>query len=275
MKFLLGLALVAVGLFLVHAGSGSKGAAASQDDARAEQAAPVDGARTPVLVELFTSEGCSSCPPADALLARFDQSQLVAGAQVIALEWHVDYWNYIGWRDPFSSAEYSARQSAYAQSFGSNGVYTPQMVVDGRSEFVGSSEVRARSAISRSAGTAKPAIELAQAGSGEKLSVRIPALSNATIGDTPEIFLTLTESGLRSDVSRGENAGRHLEHTGVVREFLLLGRAQPSASPAYATETSLQLAPAWKRANLRAVVFVQERSSRRVLAAAFLPITSN
>ncbi len=269
MKALLGLVLVVSGLFLIFAGSGSRRASATQGELSAPQGLAA-GARAPVLVELFTSEGCSSCPPADALLIRLDQTQPVVGAEVIALEWHVDYWNYIGWRDPFSDAAYSARQAAYSVSFGNNGVYTPQMIVDGRTEFVGSSEARARGAISKSAGDAKLSIELAlpPSSGGKTVSVRIPALPNATAGDSPEVFLALTKSGLRSSVMRGENSGRRLEHTGVVRDFLLLGSAKPAASPAFTTETSLKLDPAWQRDNLRAVVFVQERESRRVLAAA-------
>src|ERR1700716_561296 len=106
------------------------------------QTTPADSNRTPervpVVLELFTSEGCSSCPPADALLARVAEQQPVGGADVIALEEHVDYWDHQGWVDPFSSAQWTQRQRDYALRFSDHGVYTPQLVVNGRSGFVGS-----------------------------------------------------------------------------------------------------------------------------------------
>src|SRR5215469_7788691 len=112
---------------------------------RQSSAPPSAAPRVPVIVELFTSEGCSSCPPADALLARLESAQPVSGAQIIALEEHVDYWDHLGWMDPFSSAEWTRRQQDYSGAFRRDGEYTPQMVVDGREEFVGSrSDLAAR-----------------------------------------------------------------------------------------------------------------------------------
>src|ERR1700756_2986249 len=132
---------------------------------------PDDTLRSPVLVELFTSEGCSSCPPADALLERLDRSQPVSGTDVIVLSEHVDYWNGIGWKDPYSSHEYSERQSAYAARFGLRSIYTPQMVVDGHFEFVGSDERRAREAIQNAMKVMKTPVSISSSLSDDKTPV--------------------------------------------------------------------------------------------------------
>ncbi len=233
--------------------------------------------RTAVLVELFTSEGCSSCPPADALLARLASDQPIAGAEVIALEEHVDYWNQLGWTDPFSSSGFSARQVAYAHSSDGESVYTPQMIVDGRSPFVGSDERFARRAIAQAAREKKPALQLSL-NSNDKagevvLQVRVPKLENLRRGEAAEVFLAITEDGLESAVKRGENAGRRLAHAAVVRSLQTLGPASASAETAFAGTPRTKLAPGWNRTRLRAVVFVQEKKSKRVLGAQSMPLS--
>ena len=138
--------------------------------------------RQPVLVELFTSEGCSSCPPADALLEKLDRDQPVAGAQIIVLSEHVDYWNHDGWTDPFSSAAFTARQETYTRRFGIDGPYTPEMVVDGNAECNGSDARKAESAIRRAIGEPKVGIRMRAAASGEAaVTLEVDALPEGAI----------------------------------------------------------------------------------------------
>ena len=225
-----------------------------------------------VLVELFTSEGCSSCPPADKLLADLDQNQQVQGAQVIALSEHVDYWNRLGWRDPFSSADFSKRQAAYAQALGIDDFYTPQMIVDGRSEFVGSKRAAALEAITRAARSPKATISLAIKSSATNsltLTVQIDNLPDITRGDKAEVMLAIAENGLLSKVSRGENSGRELSHSAVTRKLTRIGTVDGKA---YRGESNVQLDSAWNRQTTSVVIFVQERTSRRVLGASAIKL---
>jgi hypothetical protein len=229
---------------------------------------------TPVLVELFTSEGCSSCPPADALLAQIDAKQPVNGAQAIILEEHVDYWDDQGWRDPFASAAATQRQQEYAKTLHAD-VYTPQMIVDGRTEILGSDQNAAHRAIEKAIAAPKTSLELSWVGAtatmgGPKLlRVRAGKLSSdgGSAAQNAEVFLVITESHLHSDVRRGENAGRGLEHDGVVRKFTSLGKASGSGEFSYDAQSSVKLSPEWKRENVRIVVFVQDVRSRRIYAA--------
>jgi hypothetical protein len=225
-----------------------------------------DPASTPVLVELFTSEGCSSCPPTDALLSRLGRTQPVRGADIIALEEHVDYWDRLGWKDPFSSEAATARQNEYGQAFGGREIYTPQMVVDGRTEFVGSSDADALRAIQASSQLPKPAVQLSWK-TDAILAIHVDPLSSPPQKEDQQLFLVVAENMLHTDVKRGENAGWALEHNGVVRQLLPLG--QKDAGPdGFSSTATIHFAREWNRANLRAVVFLQERRSRRVLAAA-------
>jgi hypothetical protein len=273
MKQKLILLFVALALLAAVAVMINRRATTSAEDETALNLTGADLSPRPVLVELFTSEGCSSCPPADELLARLEQTQGVAGAQVIALSEHVDYWNRLGWADPFSSAALSERQSDYARALRSDDIYTPQMIVDGGVEFVGSREGRAREAIAKAARAPKSNIEIALAESKEtradalRLSVRVSDVPTTSADDTAEVMLAITESGLQSNVSRGENAGRRLIHTAVVRKLDSLGGVDLQKSSFEATPV-VKLEEAWNRERLKAVVFVQERASRRVLGAA-------
>jgi hypothetical protein len=240
-----------------------------------------DGVRSPVIVELFTSEGCSSCPPADAVLERLQQTQPVAGAEVIALGEHVDYWNYIGWSDPFSSAAFSARQETYARALGQQDrVYTPQMIVDGQTEFNGSAMNKALEAIAKAARSPKADVRIVipetktQKDNQEiRFNVSVKNVPPVDRGDVAEVILALTEDKLSSNVTRGENSGRKLAHTAVVREMRALGRVDP-ATKTFDSEKTMAIADSWKRDDLRVVVFVQERAQRRVLGAAVLNLAA-
>jgi hypothetical protein len=156
-----------------------------------------------VLVELFTSEGCSSCPPADALLERLD-AQPFDGVQIIALSEHVDYWNHQGWSDPYSSAAFSARQQEYARRFGIDGPYTPEMVVDGRREFVGSDARAAESAIRSAAGHPITAISITD--QDGRTVVEVSPLPQGT-GRKAAVFVAHAANSGLQNVAGGENKG--------------------------------------------------------------------
>jgi hypothetical protein len=229
----------------------------------------------PVLVELFTSEGCSSCPPADALLRTLAETQPVAGAEIIALGLHVDYWDQLGWKDRFSSAALTNRQQQYGRTFHIESIYTPQMIVDGREEFVGSDGSRARLAIGRAVSAPHAVLAIAVELTGtDRVAVMVNTrdLPGVTRGDRAEILVAVTEDQLQSDVRSGENRGRLLMHTALVRELRMIGGTPAQSEPPARTE--LTIAPDWQRDHVRVVAFVQERVSRRVLGAAVVPLPS-
>lgn len=220
---------------------------------------------TAVVVELFTSEGCSSCPAADQLLARLDKAQPVPQAGIIALEEHVDYWDQQGWRDPFSAHFYTLRQQGYARALAADDVYTPQMVVDGRAAFSGGDATHALREIRRAAALPHASVSLRRKDdSTVALTVdRIPAGTKSV-----EIILAVIEDALSNDVLRGENAGRRLSHAGVARSLVSVASFDARKSPSYVTDAPLHLLPEWNRKNLRVIGFLQDRDSRRILGAA-------
>ena len=228
--------------------------------------------RVPVIVELFTSEGCSSCPPADLLLARLEKAQPVAGARVIALEEHVDYWNQLGWVDPFSAPHYRGRQNDYALAFHTENIYTPQMVVNGQVEFIGDDGNRASQAIGAARQTQTTVVDLKNATNSKDpdlvdLSVQVTNPKNPR-PHVADVYLAVTESDLETQVLRGENAGRRLRHAPVVRSFGIIGRIDPRGSNVGQITNTLRLPREWKRENLHAVVFVQEHDTLRITGAA-------
>jgi hypothetical protein len=234
----------------------------------AEAAAPDSAPRRPVLVELFTSEGCSSCPPADALLARLDATQFVPGAQAIVLSEHVTYWNQLGWRDPFSMDAMTERQQNYAARFGLASVYTPQIVVDGAAEAVGSDSKALGREVAKAAEMPKTEIRIEDAaweGDGVHFAVR-------TTGPLHGMLMgALAEDATQSTVPRGENAGRTLHHVAVVRVLKEMGRdAADGRTLTLKLESKDSTAEQGK--TLRLVVFLTDSQSGRVQAVAECPV---
>lgn len=233
-----------------------------------------DTSHDPVLVELFTSEGCSSCPPADALLERLDRPRSVSGAELIVLSEHVDYWNSIGWKDPYSSHEYSERQSAYAAQFGLASIYTPQMVVDGHFEFVGSDERRASQVIKEAAKASKARVLISLVSSDHKTTIaHIEAgpLPSTTGAQSADVFLAIADNSDESRVSGGENAGRTLQHVAVLRRLTRVGTVDGSSG--FSRDVNFDL-KSKKHDDLRIVVIVQEPAAGRVLGAALARLSN-
>lgn len=214
----------------------------------------------PVLVELFTSEGCSTCPPADKMLAFLEKQQPATKAEIITLALHVDYWDYLGWKDEFSSPLFSRRQELYGQKFKLDSIYTPQMIVDGETEFVGNEPGKAVETVIKAVKTQKGIVELVR--ENEKLKINIkdfPAHAESTV------YLAIAEDNLSNRIKRGENAGQKLEHVSVARELKSIGLIDAKTNM-FETETALTIQPNWETKNLKIIVFVQENESRKILA---------
>lgn len=214
--------------------------------------------RTPVVVELFTSEGCSDCPAADQLLRRLESEQPVAGVEIIPLGFHVDYWNDLGWRDRFSMHDFTVRQEMYVDRMRLESPYTPQMVIDGKLQAVGNDVNAVRRALLDRAEVTKAAVAAKTASLGV-LDVSVQGAPN-----NADLMVAITEGGLSTNVPAGENRGRELHHTAVVRALSRLGSIHDHA---FAGQVHIPLNKAWRSENLHAVVFVQASSGEIVGAA--------
>jgi hypothetical protein len=218
--------------------------------------------RQPVLVELFTSEGCSSCPPADALLEKLDHDQPVSGAQIIVLSEHVDYWNQLGWKDPYSSSAFSERQANYARALRLEEVYTPQMVVDGAVECPGADAQKAVTAIRNAIAEPGIAVRWSAAGNGDALTLDVDPLPNSKVRKA-SVYLARAADSAVSDVLRGENRGLKLHHVSVVSEIKEIGHVDRKSG----FKTGIPILNGDAPAGSKLVAFVQEPGQGRVLGA--------
>jgi hypothetical protein len=257
------LGLLLLPLFLLRAAS-----AAHPPNASAAATA------TPILIELFTSEGCSSCPPADAWLKQIDESQPIPGAQAIVLSEHVDYWNHDGWKDPYSSSFFTDRQSAYVHVLGGSSPYTPQMILNGATEVQLSNQAQVAQAFKNAA-------------KAQQIPVSISALSVA--GDSPavlhahieadgaaskrnaDVYAVVALNHAESEVLHGENGGRHLSHAAVALDMVRVGKLEKGKP--FSQDFQTRLKPGLDPNNLRLIVFVQESGPGAVLGAALKEVS--
>lgn len=225
-------------------------------------APPPPTASAPVVLELFTSQGCSSCPPADTLL-----SELAKSPDVLALSFHVDYWDYLGWKDAWSAPEWSARQRTYARVLGDGGrVYTPQLVVNGKAGVLGSSRSQAERAIAAARTAPRIAIEakVAPAKSGGwTVSASVAASTRPLL-----VEALLLESGLVTDVRDGENAGRTIRNDGVVRRRVDVGETAAGA----AWSGSAAIPAVASKGSRRIVVLARDAETLQIAGVAVQPI---
>jgi hypothetical protein len=227
---------------------------------REAEAPPKEDGDGIAVVELFTSEGCSSCPPADAVLGELVQDARTHGRRIFPLAFHVDYWNRLGWADRFGDAANSHRQNNYAEALKSERVYTPQIIVNGAEEFVGSDKEQAKKTIA--AALKKPASATVKLGvKKEKEGLEI-AFEVAGAPQGAVLNIAVAERGLETKVRRGENEGRSLRHDNVVRAFRTVQLSDGAKGTVELTPPADVV-----RKNAAVVAFVQEHGNGAVLGA--------
>ena len=230
--------------------------------------------RVPVLAELFTSEGCSTCPPAD-LFVQTLETQPIPGIEIIVLSEHVDYWNQQGWTDPYSSAEISERQRAYGEHFKLADVYTPQLVIDGYQQMAGSDKKKADLALRDASAQKKIALQITNAVS-ERGRMRAHVESGSyDLEKGPrslDVYVAIALNRAESQVARGENANRHLTHIAVMRKLTRIGKMK--AGERFTRDLDLKIDNNIDPRNLRVVAFLQDPDSWRIYGAAMNLVTA-
>ncbi len=223
------------------------------------------------VVELFTSQGCSSCPPADKLLAETIENAKKSDKKIFALSFHVDYWNRLGWRDPFSKKEFSDRQSAYVSKLNINGAYTPQMIVNGVNEFVGSNEKALNKNIEQALHT-KSLVQFASF-STTFYDNKTVKLNYALEGNYKNCSINFALISLKetTQVKNGENGGRTLTNENIVLQ-LKTENIQPEGKG----ETTLQIPVEIQKKNTAIVAFIQQKNDYKIIGAAMqTPMVNN
>lgn len=227
---------------------------AAGDSASMPTAGGARAGEGPLVVELFTSQGCSSCPPADRLLAKLVADGKAGGRQVVPLSFHVDYWNDLGWADPFSLPAWTERQRQYSDALGDRSVYTPELVVGGAAGMVGSQEGRVMKAISEA--VAPAALTASASWAKDKVVVTATAPADA------DVVVAVWETHTETDVLRGENSGEKLGSDHVVRRFERVAAAGATGS------VTIPIDARWK--DVGAVAFAQRRD-KKIVGSALLP----
>jgi len=244
----------------------------AQEQKATTEAAPADNSAAdlhPVLIELFTSEGCSSCPPADALLEKLDEHQPIRGAQLIVLSEHVTYWDHDGWKDPNSSDSLTDRQTDYEHELGRGTPYTPQMIVDGTTEPRLNDPQQVKDALLKAKDAPMIPVRIA----GVTIDPQNPTVLHAHIEaaenpdkHTADVYVAVALQRVETQVSKGENGGKHLSHVAVVQQLEKIGKLHKGKT--FAQDVELKLKPGTDPKNIRVVTFVQESGPGKLLGAA-------
>ena len=221
-----------------------------------------------VLVELFTSEGCSSCPPADALLRQIDGKVTDSGQLVVGVSEHVTYWNSLGWSDPFSAEAYTDRQNSYGARFQLDSVYTPQIVVNGERQVLGSDRNAVLQAVRETDHPSQISVHIISAAMSDNVLTATYSISGSAPRHNADLFAVIAEDVTSSNVLRGENSGRHLSHVSVARDIKRIG----SAKDATGASLSLSLKGGDHSSTRHLILFAQEAHSGPVLSVDAIPI---